>query len=115
MLNHYENLQMTVILGIVIDVFDNGDDRGDEMTFPLFSQVLDAIESEYKQFHGITPATKGSENWAKLKSARLLYGTVKIDREFEKRAERHVRNMIKFMRQLDEVSAYLKRQEAKTA
>jgi hypothetical protein len=115
MFNQYSydvNPQMSEILGTVIDLFEDGIDG---MTLPDLSEVLDAIESEYKQFHGFTPATKGSENWAKLKSSRLLYGTVKIDRAFQKRAERHVRSIIKFVRQTDEVAAYLKREEAKAA
>jgi hypothetical protein len=112
MLNQYcdVNPQMDAILCNVIDVCED-----DEVQEHILSEVLDAIESEYKQFHGITPATKGSENWAKLKSSRLLYGTVKIDRAFQKRAERHVRNIIKFLSQLDEVAAYLKRKEAEVA
>jgi hypothetical protein len=106
------NPQMNAILGSVIDLFEDGVDG---MTLPILSEVLDAIESEYKQFHGFTPAAKGSENWSKLKSSRLLYGSVKIDRAFQKRAERHVRNILKFMRQLDEVAACLHRPSAKVA
>jgi hypothetical protein len=115
MLNQYSpdvNPQMNAILCSVIDLFE---DHIDGMTLPALSDVLDAVESEYKQFHGLTPNTKGCENWAKLKSSRLLYGTVKIDRAFEKRAERPVRSIIMFMSQLDEVTAYLKREEAKAA
>jgi hypothetical protein len=112
MFNHYSpdvNPQMNAILGSVVDLFEDGVDG---MTLPVLSEVLDTIESEYKQFHGITPATKGCENWAKLKSSRLLYGTVKIDRTFQKRAERHVLDIIKFMSECKQVEAYLKRKAA---
>src|SRR5205814_4440205 len=49
----------------------------------------------------------GVEKWF-TDLPRVLYGTVKIDRAFQKRAERHVRSIIKFLIQLDEVAAYLK-------
>jgi hypothetical protein len=73
MLNQYcdVNSQMTEILRCVINVCDD-----DEVQEHILGKVLDAVDSEYKQFHGITLAPKGCENWAKLKSSRLLYGTV---------------------------------------
>jgi hypothetical protein len=80
----------------------------------ILGKVLDAVDSEYKQFHGITPAPKGCENWAKLKSSRLLYGTVKRGLAFEKRTERHVRSIIKFISQIEEARSRLPRQAPET-
>jgi hypothetical protein len=78
MLNQYSddvNPQMHAIIASVMEVCED-----DEVPLSILSKVLDSIDSEYKQFHGLTPVCEGSENWAKQKSVRLLYGDVKIDR-----------------------------------
>jgi hypothetical protein len=80
------------------------------MSLSDFSAVLDALDSEYKQFHGLTPATKGSENWAKLKSTHSIYAAVRIDRTHQKRVEKHIRGIVRFLREAEQVANYLSRQ-----
>jgi hypothetical protein len=89
--NEYDNPQMQALLFSVHDVAE-----ADNVLESEFAAMLEAIKSEYEHFHGIVPTTKSSENWPKTRSARLLYGDVKIDGVYRKRAERHLREIVKF-------------------
>ncbi|HEY3987970.1 MAG TPA: hypothetical protein VGM02_01645 [Acidobacteriaceae bacterium] len=84
--------------------------KTEKLSRSSLAEVRSAIQSEFDEFH--TPVTKGSENWHKQKSVQLIYGATKIDSAFRKRAERHVRGIIKWLRQADEVEAYMVRKQA---
>jgi hypothetical protein len=59
------------------------------------------------EFHSSTRALVRHE-----RSARLLYGEVKIDGAYQRQAERHIREIVKFIQECREVEAYLKRKAA---
>jgi hypothetical protein len=98
LMNEYvDNPQMKALLFSIGDVAE-----ADKVLESEYRAMLEAIKSEYEQFHSITPATKGSENWSKTQSARLLYG-------------RHLREIVKFERTLPAIAAYVERKAVKKA
>jgi hypothetical protein len=99
------NLQMQEIAKCVGEVCAE-----DKIAPPIWREVLDDIESDYRFFHDPSTAPEGCEDWTKQKSIQLLYGdTVKIDAAFRKRAKRHIRKMIQFPEALPHIAAYLAR------
>ena len=82
------NDQMFVILQIAMDECE------DKVELNLFGEALDAIECDYKTFHGLTPVVDGCENWARQECVQLLFGNVPIDQVFEQRAEEYIREVI---------------------
>jgi hypothetical protein len=92
MFNQYQgNPQMYELLGIIMDVYEE-----DQMSLNDLNEVLDSVEFGYKRFHGLTPSPV---DWSKVESSRLLWGDVKIDGAYQKRAEGYIRATVQSPRE----------------
>ena len=80
----------------------------------MVEKLMEMLQEEYHEFHSPLPPPKGSENW-KSTAVRLLYpNTIKIDDAFRKRAERHVRDTIKFLQMAQAFAAKAEKQPGAT-
>jgi hypothetical protein len=99
MMNEYFGVrQMEAMIWSAGDVAERDDVRPD-----IWGDVLAAIKSEYEQFHAPTDTA-----WKPSKTVVSLYSKdATVDNNFRRRAERHIRGMVKFLLQTEEVEAYL--------
>jgi hypothetical protein len=69
----------------------------------LAKRIAGNIRQEYHVFNSGEPLPQGFQNWRNTRSARLLYAdTVKVDAAYRKRAERHIREIIRFFFECEE-------------